>query len=90
MRLNDFTLSELQLLTFFPSMLFSKPSWGFPGGSAVKNLLPMQGPWVPSLGQEDPLEKEMTPCSSILAWEIPWTEAPARLQLIGSQRVEQD
>ena len=40
-----------------------------------------------SLGQEDPLEKEMATHSNILAWEIPWTEKPGRLQLMGSQRV---
>ena len=42
---------------------------------------------VISLGQEDPLEKEMATHSSILAWEIPWTEKPAGLQSMGSQRV---
>ena len=50
-----------------------------PGGSAVKNLPAMQGTWVGSLDGEDPLEKEMTTHSSILAWEIPWTEEPGRL-----------
>ena len=44
--------------------------------------------WVQSLGLEDPLEEEMAPLSSILAWEIPWTEEPGRLQSIGSQRVD--
>jgi len=39
--------------------------------------------WVPSLGQEDPLEKEMAPYSSIVAWRIPWTEEPGRLQSMG-------
>ena len=38
----------------------------------------MQETWVPSLGWEDPLEKEMTTHSSILAWEIPWTEEPGQ------------
>ena len=47
---------------------------GFPGGSVVKNPLAMQETWVRSLGQEDPLEEEMATHSSILAWEIPWTE----------------
>ena len=42
---------------------------------------------LPSLGQEDPLEKEMAAHSSILAWEIPWTEEPGGLQSMGSQRV---
>ena len=40
-----------------------------------------------SLGQEDPLDKEMSTYSSILAWEIPWTEEPGGLQSMGSQRV---
>jgi len=42
---------------------------------------------VPSLGQEDPLEKEMATHSSILAWRIPWTEEPSGLQSMGLQRV---
>ena len=45
---------------------------------------------VPSLPWEDPLEKEMATHSSILAWRIPWTEEPGRLQSMGSQRVGQD
>ena len=59
----------------------------FPGGSAVKNLPAMQETWVPSLGWEDPLGKEMGTHSSILAWKIPWTEKPGGLQSMGSQRV---
>ena len=43
---------------------------------------------VPTLGQEDPLEKEMATHSSILAWRIPWIEEPGRLPFMGSQRVE--
>ena len=46
----------------------------------VKSLAAMQETWVRSLGQEDPLEKEMATHSSILAWRIPWTEKPGRLQ----------
>ena len=46
----------------------------------------MQETWVQSLGQEDPLEKEMTTHSSILAWEIPWTEKPGGLQSMGLQK----
>ena len=42
---------------------------------------------VQSLGWEDPLEEEMAAHSSVLAWEIPWTEQPGRLQSMGSQRV---
>ena len=45
----------------------------------------MQETWVQSLGREDPLEKEMATHSSILAWEIPWTEEPGRPQSVGSQ-----
>ena len=43
--------------------------------------------WVQTLGWEDPLEKEMATHSSTLAWKIPWTEKPGRLQSMGSQRV---
>ena len=50
----------------------------------------MQETWVRSLGQEDPLEEDMATLSSILAWEIPWTEEPDRLQSMGSQRVRRD
>ena len=46
--------------------------------------------WIPSLGQEDPLEKGMATHSSILAWKIPWTEEPGRLHSIVSQRVRHD
>ena len=55
----------------------------FPGGSEVKNSPSMQETRVQSLGQEDPLVTH----SSILAWEIPWTEELSRLQPMGSQRV---
>ena len=50
----------------------------------VKNLPAMQETWFQSLGQEDPLEKEMATCSSTLAWKIPWTEEPCMLQSVGS------
>ena len=53
----------------------------------VKNLPAMQSTQVQSLGWEDPLEKEMATHSSILAWEIPWTEEPGGLQSMGSQWV---
>ena len=56
----------------------------------VKNLPAMQETWVQSLDQEDPLEEEMATHSSILAWEIPWTEEPSGLQSTGLQRVRQD
>ena len=57
---------------------------------AVERLPVMQETWVLSLGQEDPLEKEMATHSSILAWRIPWTEEPGRLQSTGSQKVGHD
>ena len=60
---------------------------GFPGGSVVKNPLSLQETQVWSLGQEDPLEKEMEAHSSILAWRIPWIEEPGGLQSMGLQRV---
>ena len=66
---------------------------GFPGGSAVKNppaVQKVQEMWVQSLGREDPLEEGMVTHSSILAWRIPWTEEPGRLQSTGSQRVRHD
>ena len=53
----------------------------------VKYLSAIWEIWVPSLGWEDPLEKEMEIHSSTLAWEIPWTEESDRLQSRGSQRV---
>ena len=56
----------------------------------VKNLPARQEMRVWSLGHEDPLEEEMTTHSSILAWRIPWTEMPGRLQYIGSQSVCHD
>ena len=56
----------------------------------VKRLPTIQETRVQSLGQEDPLEKEMATHSSILAWKIPWTEEPGRLQSMESQRVEHD
>ena len=63
------------------------PDLGFPGGSAIKNPPAMQEMWVQSLGQEDALEKEQQYShSSILAWEIPWTEKAGRLQSMGSQQ----
>ena len=56
----------------------------------VKRLSTMQENWVPSLGWEDPLEKEMAIHSSTIAWKIPWMEEPGRLQSMGSQRVGHD
>ena len=65
-------------------------SMGFPGGSAVKNPPVMQERWDQFLGQKDPLQKEMAPYSSILAWKIPWIEEPGELQSMGPKRVRHD
>ena len=56
----------------------------------VKYLPAMQETWVQSLGWEDLLEKEMATYSNILAWRIPGTEEPGRLQSMGSQRIGHD
>ena len=54
----------------------------------VKNLPAMLETWVRSLGQEDPLKKGMATQSNILAWRIPWTEEPSRLQPMGLQKIK--
>ena len=69
-------------------IIFPTPLLGFAGDSVIKNLPAMQETQVWSLGREDLLEKEMATHSSILAWEIPWTEDPRRLQSMELQRVE--
>ena len=56
----------------------------------VKHLPTIWETWVQSLGREDLLEKEMATHSSILAWKIPWTKEPDRLQSMGLQRVRDD
>ena len=65
-------------------------SWASLVAQMVKCLPRMRKMRVRSLGQEDPLEKEMATHSSTLAWKIPWTEEPGRLQSVGLQRGEQD
>ena len=62
-------------------------NWAFLVAQMVKNLPAMQETCVLSLGQEDPLEKGTATHSCILAWEIPRTEEPGRLQFMGLQRV---
>ena len=60
--------------------------WGFPGGSVIENL-PANATHADSIpGSEDPLEKETATHSSILVWEVPWTEEPGRLQSMGSPK----
>jgi len=61
-----------------------------PGGSVVKNLPEKQEMWVSSLGQEDPLEKEMANYSSIILWKILWLKKPGRLWSMVSQRLRYD
>ena len=61
---------------------------GFPAGSAVKTPPAMQEVWVQSLGQEDPLEKEMASHSGILAWEIPWPKESGGLWSMGLQELD--
>ena len=56
----------------------------------VQNLLAMQEMQFPSLSREDPLEKEMATHTSILVWEIPWTEEPGNPQSMESNRVRRD
>ena len=58
-----------------------------PVAQTVKRLPTMWETWIQSLGQEDPLEKEMATHSSTLAWKIPWTEEPGTLQSMESERV---
>ena len=58
-----------------------------PDGAVVKNLPANAGDVVRTLNREDPLEKKMATHSSILLWEIPWTEEPGRLQSMGSLKV---
>ena len=74
-------LPRMDSATHFPSQQTSLVA------QTVKRLPTMQETRVQSLGQEDLLEKEMAPHSSILAWKIPWMEKPGRLQSMGSQRV---
>ena len=82
---HDITKSQKRLSDFHFHFF-----WGFLVAQLVKILPAVQETWVQSQGQKDPLEKEMAPHSSILAWKIPWTEQPGGLQSMGSQRVGHD
>ena len=77
-------------LLLLPSIFPSIRILGFPGGSDGKASVYNMGDPVRSLGWEDPLDKEITIHSSTIAWKIPWTEEPGRLQSMGSQRVRHD
>ena len=77
---------ELFYILFYPLLTpFPFSSFLIALAQMVKNMAAMQEIQVLSLGQEDPLEKRMATHSSILAWKIPWTEEPGRLQSMGSQ-----
>ena len=65
-------------------------NWASLVAQMVENLPAIQETWVRSLGYEDPLEKEMATHSSTLAWKIPWTEEPGRLQSVVLQKVRHD
>ena len=83
--------SEQESLTVFKEVV--DQCQGFSGGSVMKNLPANAGDArdeVLSLGREDPLEQEMATPSSILAWEIPWTQEPGGLQSVALQRVGHD
>ena len=69
-------------------MTSSKPNWASLIAQSVKNPPAMQETWVRFLGQKYPLEKDMAIHSSILAWKVPWTEEPGRLQSMGSQELD--
>ena len=81
MRGDIFICSDILLQNFWGTSLVAQ---------MVKRLPAMRETWVQSLGQEDPLEKEMATHSSTLAWKIPWMDKPGRLQSMGSQRVGHD
>ena len=95
---NTYDTSPLQARDFTKRSLgdmlddfqFLCPPWASLVAQMVKNLPAMQEIWVQFLDWEDPLEKEMATLSSTLAWRIPQTEEPGRLQSMGSQRVEHD
>ena len=78
---SQISLSHLMLVSF---------SWASLVAQTVKNLPVTWKTWVWSLGWEDPLEKDMAPHSSTLAWRIPWMEEPGRLQSMRSRRVGHD
>ena len=82
-----FNMLSRFVIAFLPRSKLLLISWGSEG---KKHLPAMQETWVQSLGQEDPLEKEMATHSSTLTWKIPWMEGPGRLQSMALQRVEHD
>ena len=84
------TTGPLHLLFYLPGKLFFGNAHASLVAHTIKNLPAMQETQVLSLGWEDPLQKGIATHFSILAWRIPWTEEPGRLQSMGSQRVRHD
>ena len=83
--------AEVDIFLKFPCFFYDQLDVGASlVAQLVKNLPAMWETWVQSLGWEDSLEKEMAAHSSIVAWKIPWTEEPGRLQSMGLQRVRHD
>ena len=82
--LRSMALGSRASVVAFPRLLTSLVA------QTVKRLSTMRETWVRSLAREDPLEKEMAPHSSTIAWKIPWTQEPGRLHSMGSQRVRHD
>ena len=82
---------KARILKWFTVSFSSEPrSWISLVAQMAKHLPTMRETWVRSLGQEDPLEKEMATHTSILAWRIPWMEESGGLHSVGSQRVRHD
>ena len=77
----------MRALLVWPDGLTYRQPKAFLMAQRLKRLPAMWETWVQSLGREDRLDKEKAIHSSILAWRIPWTEEPGRLQSMGSQRV---
>ena len=71
-------------------MLLSRIFWAFLMTKTVKNLYALQETQIQSLGQEDPLEKELATHSNIVVWRIPWTVEPGGLESLESQRVRHE
>ena len=84
------TIGKHQFFGAWPSLRSTSHIYTFLVAQMVKCLSTMQETRVRSLGWEDPLEKEMAFHSSTIAWKIPWTEEPGRLQSMGLQRVGHD
>ena len=87
---NSITLALFHSVLQGQIYLLLQVSWTSLVAQTVKHLSTMWETWVRSLGREDPLGKEMAIHSSTIAWKIPWTEEPGRLQSMGSQRVGHD